>query len=586
MSDTEATTDGVELKTFVQPYRRSLIVGSALLLLTNLLDKAIPWLLQQAIDGLERGDLEVMKRSAIIVVALAAGLWIVRTGSRVVVFNVGRDVEHDLRNEVMRRVHRLGPTFFRSMPVGEVMSRATNDLAQVRLFVGFGALNLVNSIFAFGGALVLMIALSPTLTLWALLPYPAVVFIARFFGKRIYARSRDAQSALGQLADAAQENLAGVRVVRAFSLEESEKERFEEINQRAVDANMRLVVLRGVMWPVFMLVASIGTLIVIWKGGEMVLNDELTIGKFAAFNAYLAQLVWPTLAFGYLLSIIQRGRASFERVTEILDAEDEIEESAAPKSIAGRGDIEVRSLNFAYGETPILKDVSFHVPAEGSLAIMGTVGSGKSTLAALLPRLIDAPKESVFLDSVDVTEARLGELRDAIAYAQQEPFLFSTTVRQNIAFSMEDPGASDAEERIERACREACVWDEIQLLPKKLETLVGERGVQLSGGQKQRIALARALLSEPKVLVLDDPMSAVDAKTEATILEAIDRAKEGRTLILVTHRIAAASRADQIIVLDRGHILESGTHEELVQIDGVYASMARRQSIETELSTL
>ncbi len=574
------------LTSIVRPHGTRLALGALLLLLTNALDKAIPWLLRGAVDGLAAGDFDVVRHHAFGVIGLAAGLWIVRTRSRIVVFNVGRDVEHELRGRLLGQIHRLGAAFFRRMPTGEIMTRATNDLGQVRLLVGFGALNVVNSLFAFVGAIALMLVLSPELTLWAMAPFPVVVFLMQRFGKAIFVRSRQAQEALGQLADVAHENVSGVRVVRAFAVEELERQRFGAANDRAIRANMRLVVLRGLMWPLMMLTLSLGTLAVLFRGGQMVLDGQLGIGDLAAFHAYLAQLLWPTMALGWLLSIVQRGRASFERVREILDAEPEVVPPSAPERPSGEGLLEVRDLHYAIDGHPVLRGVSFEVPAQSSVAIMGTVGAGKSTLATLLPRLGPTPEGSVFLDGVDVTHVEPTELRHAVAYAPQEPFLFSTSVARNLAFGLDDPDAPDAFDRIRQAAQEAAVLDEIERLPDGLETLVGERGVQLSGGQKQRLALARALLREPAVLVLDDPMSAVDARTESVILSALDRAGEGRTLVLITHRAGAAARCDKVMVLDGGKVVESGAPDELLARGGVYAGLCARQRLERELETL
>ncbi len=577
------------LGSYLRPYWRSLAIGGAFLLLTNVVDKSIPWLLQHAIDALIAQDLTVVRNYALVVLVLAAVMWIVRILSRVYVFNVGRDVEFDLRNEIIDKVHTLGPSFFRRMPTGEIMSRATNDLGQLRLLVGFGALNVVNSVMAYVGAIALMTAISPRLTLLALVPYPAFILVARGFGKALYDRSRDAQAALGTLSDRAQENLAGVRVVRAFGLEPQQNARFEEANQDAIRANMRLVVTRGFMWPALMLIGSVGTLIVLWQGGAMILRNELTVGEFAAFNAYLASLVWPTLAFGYMLSVVQRGRASFERVREILDAQPDIADAEAPVAMRGQGAVRVASLDVTRDGTQVLHGVSLEVPAGGSLAIVGGIGSGKSTLAATLPRLLPTPPGTVFVDDQPVEALALRDLRQSVAYAQQEPFLFSTTIERNIAFGLGNDDSlspSELRKRVRAAADEASILDEIDNMPGGFDTLVGERGVQLSGGQKQRISLARALLNAPRVLVLDDPLSAVDAKTEARILEALDRAGEGRTLILVTHRVAAAERMDQVVVLEAGRVVERGTHRELLATGGRYARMAARQALEAELSTL
>ena len=589
-TSTRRSTAPKKLAGYLRPYRGRLAVGVLLLLVTNAFDKAIPWVLQRAVDGLVDERYGVVRSSALIVLAIAAGLWLFRTRSRIQIFNVGRDVEYDLRNELIENVHRLGPTFFRRMATGEVMSRATSDLGQVRLLVGFGVLRVVDSVFAFGGAIALMLALSPELTVYAMAPFPLIFLLARVFGKRLYSLSRAHQEALARLADVAQENLAGVRVVRAYAIEDAEQRRFDVANQAAVDASMKLVVLRGLMWPMLLLVASSGTLIMLWKGGAMVLEGTLSVGELAAFNAYLAQLVWPTLALGWLLSVVQRGRAGYDRVREILDAAPEVEAPDDGALPTGPGEVEVRDLAYAVREhdteVPILEDVSFEVPARESLAIMGAVGSGKSTLAALLPRLAPTPGGAVFLDGEDVTELDLPALRRAVGYAQQEPFLFSTTVERNIAFGMDEPDAPDARQRIEAAAEEACILDEIRSLPDGMQTLVGERGVQLSGGQKQRIALARAILNEPRVIVLDDPMSAVDARTEASILQALDRAGEGRTLILVTHRVAAASRCRQVVVLEDGKVVERGTHQELLAAGGRYAALAERQQLEAELEVI
>ncbi len=570
---------------YLRPHWGAVLVGLGWVLVTNALDKAIPWLLQHAIDGLHDGAWTTVRNFALAVVACALVMGVVRTLSRIEVFDAAREVEYTMRAELLDRLHALGPSFFRKMSTGDIMSRALNDLGQVRLLLGFGVLNVVNSVVAWVSAIALMLATSPRLTLFALIPYPFFVFIARWFSRAVFKRSVEAQAAAGLLSERVQEQLAGVRVVRAFALEDHERRRFDVVNEAALAKNMSIVVLRGFMWPVLMLVSSIGTLTVIWVGGHMLFSGELTVGQFAKFSAYLGQLVWPTLAFGYMLSVVQRGRASYGRVRELLDATPDVVDAPGALAAKAQGALRVSHLSYSHveGARAVIDDVSLEVPAGGSLAVVGPTGSGKSTLAALLPRLLPTPPRSVFLDGDDVTELAARSLRQAVGYAQQEPFLFSTSIARNIGFALADPDAPDALERVRAAAREAAIFDEIEGMPDGFDTVVGERGVQLSGGQKQRIALARALLAEPAVLVLDDPLSAVDAKTEAQILRALDRAGEGRTLILITHRVAAASRADRIVVLDAGKITERGTHDELVACGGLYAKLAARQRLEREL---
>ncbi|MGF1467255.1 MAG: ABC transporter ATP-binding protein [Sandaracinaceae bacterium] len=559
-----------------------------LLLLTNATEKAIPWILKNGLDALREDRIDVVQQAALAVVALAVVMFGVRITSRIAIFNVGRDVEYDLRNDVLARIHLLGPSFFARMPTGEIMSRATNDLAQVRLLVGFAGLNVVNSLFAFVASIGLMLAISPSLTLYALLPYPLLVVATRFFGTAIYGASTANQRALASLSDRANESVAGVRVVRAMGLEARQRERFADANADAVRTTMRLVTLRGLMWPVLLGVSSLGTLIVVWIGGGMVLDGRLTVGDFAAFNAYLGLLLWPTLAFGYILSVLQRGRASFARVREILDATPDVVERPDARPPRDGGTVDVTDLTYAYpqADRPALAHVDLTVPAGGSLAVIGPTGAGKSTLAALLPRLLPTPPGSVALDGDDVTELQLRGLRKAVGYAQQEPFLFSTTVARNLGLAVEDPDAPGLEDRLRAAAAEACVLEEVEAMAKGFDTVVGERGVQLSGGQKQRLALARAMLNEPRVLVLDDPLSAVDAKTEASILAALDRAKANRTFILITNRVAAASRADRILVLEEGRVVQQGSHRELLERPGLYARLAARQRLERELEEL
>jgi ATP-binding cassette subfamily B multidrug efflux pump len=574
------------LKQYLLPHRARLVQGFFLLLVTNSVDKTIPIFLKDAVDALVSGHLSTVARTALVVAALAVGLGLVRTLSRTRVFNVGRDVEYTLRRDLLQHLHRLGPSFFQRMPTGETMSRAINDLTQVRVMIGFGLLNSVNSFFAYTLALAYMLSMSPELTVWAILPFPLLVVIARVLGKTMFARSQQSQEALGAMSSRVQEALAGMRLTRVFGAEREQEQLFEQANQNALQKTMSLTVVRGFTWPLLIGVASLATLLVLYRGTSMVREHSLTVGQLVAFLAYVESLKWPTMGLGYILAVLQRGRASFARVRDILDAAPDVLDAPDAKSPQQGGELRVAGLSYAYGERQVLDAVSFAVRQHGSLAIVGRTGSGKSTLAALLARILPTPSERVFLDGDDIAGLRLRELRKTIGYAQQEPFLFSDTIARNIGYSLPETSSPDARRRMREAAEAASVLDEIDELPDGWDTLVGERGVQLSGGQKQRVALARALLSEPRVLIMDDPLSAVDAKTEARILDSIEEAGKGRTVILVTHRVAAAQRCADILVLDAGRVIEHGSHAELLGREGAYADLAARQQLEQELSTL
>jgi ATP-binding cassette subfamily B protein len=519
-------------------------------------------------------------------VAVTLAAFVVRVLSRVVVFNAGRNAEYELRHAVEEHLLRLGPSFYRRMSTGEIMSRVTNDLVQVRLLLGFGVLNLINTVFALVSALAVTIPISGKLTLAALAPLPLLSLVARRLSSEFYTRTRDNQAALGHMSSRVQSSIAGVRVIRSFSLEQAEVEAFERTNQGYLDKSLALARLRGSLGPIMQITIAIGVLVVFWYGGTLLLEGEIDAGAFLTFNRALGRLTWPLLSLGFVLGLVQRGRAAFERLAEVYRAEPDITDGprSAPDVVHGR--LEVKGLSFAHDSQPVLSDVSLTLEPGRSLAIVGRTGSGKSTLAVLLARLQPTPRGTVFLDGVDVCELPLASVRSAVGYAQQSAFLFSTTAARNIGFALDDPDSAEARAKIELAAREAYVHDEIVALPDGYDTVVGERGVQLSGGQKQRVALAMAFVSDPRILILDDPLSAVDARTERGILEAIDRQRARRSVLLITHRVAAAARCDEIIVLDRGRVVDRGTHDELSARGGLYLSFAEEQRIESELEKL
>ena len=566
------------------------VIGTLTLAAFQLAMNRIDWQSKAAIDLVfGRRPLDAWRPAATMLV-LAAIAFVARVTSRWYVFNAGRDAEYELRFELLGKLHQLGAAFYRKMPAGEIMSRSTSDLQQVRMLFGFGVLNLVNVCFAFASALQIMLAVSAKLTAACLLNLPVVTVFSRWVSRGLYVRMRENQASLGRLSDVLQANLAGVRVVRSFALEERERERFEKANRDYLDASLGLARLRGSLAPTIGAVAAAGYLIFFWYGSALLLRGPeqggVSQGAFFAFWSAFARMTWPMIAIGFSLSIVQRGRAGFARLRDVFDAEPEVVDGPrrAPRHVGGS--LSVEHLGFAYGPREVLSDVSFKVAPGESLAIVGRTGSGKTTLAMLLARLLPTPAGCVRIDGVDVCELPLATVRSAIGYAQQDAFLFSTTVARNIGFALDDPEGRDAQAKIRDAASEAQMLEEALSLPEGFDTVVGERGVQLSGGQKQRIALARALIWEPKILILDDPLSAVDAKTEAAILEAIDRQAARRTVLLITHRIAAASRCDRIIVVDEGCVVEQGRHDELVAAGGIYAAFAEEQKMARELEEL
>jgi ATP-binding cassette subfamily B protein len=566
------------------------VIGALTLALFQWAMNRIDWRSKAAIDTVfGPHPLDAWKPAATMLL-LALLAFVTRVASRWSIFNAGRDAEYELRLELLSKLHQLGAAFYRKMSAGEIMSRATSDLQQVRMLFGFGVLNLVNVCFAFASALQIMLGVSAKLTIACLVNLPLVTLFSRWVSRGLYVRMRENQASLGRMSGVLQANLAGVRVVRSFALEERERERFENANRNYLDASLALARLRGSLAPTIGAVAAVGYLVFFWYGSTLLLRGPeqggISQGAFFAFWSAFARMTWPMIAVGFSLSIVQRGRAGFARLRDVFDAEPEVVDGPrrAPRHVGGS--LSVENLSFSYGACKVLSDVRFRVAPGESLAIVGRTGSGKTTLAMLLARLLPTPPGTVRIDGVDVCELPLASVRSSIGYAQQDAFLFSTTVARNVGFSLEDPESSESLSRVRSAAREAQVLEETLSLPEGFDTVVGERGVQLSGGQKQRVALARALIWEPKILILDDPLSAVDAKTESAILEAIERQAARRTVLLITHRVAAASRCDRIVVLDEGCVAEQGTHGELVAAGGIYAAFAEEQRMARELEEL
>ncbi|HXI04209.1 MAG TPA: ABC transporter ATP-binding protein, partial [Candidatus Saccharimonadales bacterium] len=578
-------TPGAIIRLFLRRYRLRIGAGVLLLILTNALALWIPRLLKLAVDAMGSGaPASAVVRFALTIVAVAAAQSVVRTGSRLAILGMSRLVTYDLRNILFSHLQRLPLAWFRGRSTGDVVSRAINDVTLVRSFFGPGVMNLANTTLTYVGAILLMASMSPRLTLYALSIYPIFAIAVNRMSKRVYTRVLDAQERLATLTNKAQENISGMALIKTYVREEEEAAAFERISADYMTCNLALSRARGAMVPLMGMMAHAGTIVIIFAGGRRIIGGQISLGDFVAFNAYLAFLLWPTFAFGWILNTFQRGLAAMRRIGEILSEPPEIREAPGEgESLeAGRpfrGDIEFRDLTYAHAGAPDgvahLTGISERIRAGEVVGILGTVGSGKTTLVNLLPRILEPPPGTVFIDGQDVTGIPLFRLRRHIAVVPQEPFLFSRSVRRNVAYA---PRVF-SEEAILDAVEVSRLSKDIPSLPRGIESIVGERGFILSGGQRQRATLARAVITAPSILILDDPLSSVDAGVEEEMLRGLRETAKGRTVLLISNRVAALAWADRILVLDEGRLAESGTHEELMRGGGLYAAIARQQSL-------
>ncbi len=567
---------------YLKKYKWSYIFGGLAVLLNNGIWILFPLVIRRAVDDLNSGVTRhklFVYSMLLVAVALTKGIFQFLT--RWVVIGVSREIEFDLRNDLFTHLEGLSYSYYQRTRTGDIMARATNDLNAVRMLLGPAIMYSANTLVFTAGALVFMTSISPKLTLYAFLPLPVASIVVQYFGKRIHERFERIQAMFSDISAKAQENFSGARVIRAYAQEEPEIRSFETANREYIARSLKLVRLMGMLWPTLELMLGSAIVLVLWLGGREVLLGHMSVGGFVAFNTYMVQLTWPVIALGWVINIFQRGTASLVRLNEVLTEKPEITDAAAvEKTPAIRGEIEFRNLNFSYNGTPVLHDINLRIPEGSSLAIVGPTGSGKTTLVNLIPRVYDAPADTVLIDRLPIRQYPLQELRKAIGFVPQETFLFSDSVRGNIAFGVEE--ATD--EDVRRAAEGASIAADVETFPEQYATMVGERGITLSGGQKQRTAIARAIIRDPRILVLDDALSSVDTHTEDKILNHLREIMQGRTTIFISHRVSTVRNADRIAVLHGGRIVEYGTHDELIARNGYYTDLYNKQLLEEELA--
>ncbi len=566
---------------YLKRYRWGLLFGAICVVLSNGAWARLPKVIGDAAQSLESG---VTRHKLLVFALYVLGLAVVRGIflflTRWIVIGISRDIEFDLRNDLFEHLETLSYSYYQRVRTGDIMARMTNDLNAVRMLLGPAIMYSANTLVFTAIALWYMVHNSPKLTFYAFLPLPIASVVIQYFGRRIHERFERIQAMFSDISARAQENFSGARLIRAYVQEEAEINAFELANEEYISRSLKLVRLMGMLWPTLELMLGLAMVLVLWIGGREVLAGRMQIGVFTAFNIYMMQLTFPVIALGWVVNIFQRGTASLGRLNEILQEQPEIKNGPESRALPLRGDIDFRGLNFAYNGKPVLENVNLHVPAGTSMAIVGPTGSGKTTLVSLIPRIYDAAPGMVLIDGRPIREFSIESLRKNIGFVPQETFLFSDRIRENIALGVE----SATDQEIHDAAEAANIAQDIEAFPEQYRTTVGERGITLSGGQKQRTAIARALIRNPRILILDDALSSVDTQTEDKILNHLREIMQGRTTIFISHRVSTVRNADRIAVLHEGRIVESGTHDELLALNGYYSDLYNKQLLEEELA--
>jgi ATP-binding cassette subfamily B multidrug efflux pump len=566
---------------YLKRYRWGFVAGTVCIVLSNGAWAGLPRVIGKAAQSLEGGATRhKLLIFALQVLALAAVRGIFLFLTRWIVIGISRDIEFDLRNDLFAHLETLSYSYYQRMRTGDIMARVTNDLNAVRMLLGPAIMYSANTVVFTAAALWFMARNSPKLTFYAFLPLPVVSIVIQYFGRRIHERFERIQAMFSDISARAQENFSGARVIRAYVQEEAEIASFETANEEYVSRSLKLVRLMGMLWPTLELMLGLAMVLVLWMGGREVLAGRMNIDAFTAFNIYMMQLTFPIIALGWVVNIFQRGTASLIRLNEILQEQPDIKDEVGSSDLEVAGEIEFRGLNFEYAGKTVLHDLNLRVPAGSSMAIVGPTGSGKTTLVNLIPRIYDAAAGMVLVDGRPIRDFSVASLRNSIGFVPQETFLFSDRIRENIALGVES--ATDTE--IHNAAEAANIAQDIESFPEHYQTMVGERGITLSGGQKQRTAIARALIRNPRILILDDALSSVDTHTEDKILNHLREVMQGRTTIFISHRVSTVRNADRIAVLHDGRIVESGTHDELLALNGYYSDLYNKQLLEEELA--